>query len=91
VFMKAGTTPMVFNWYESGYVLVVTIFGGLGTLLGPLAAAIIVTFLHDRLTTLFQAWQLVFGLVFVLAVIFFPAGLAGLVTQLGSQLWKTRL
>ena len=84
VFMKAGTTPMVFNWYESGYVLIVVIFGGLGTLLGPLVGAIIVTFLHDQLTTLFKAWQLIFGLVFVVAVIFFPTGLAGIAGQIGS-------
>ncbi len=91
VFMKAGTTPMVFNWYESGYVLVVTIFGGLGTLLGPLVGAVIITFLHDQVTTLFKAWQFVFGLAFVLAVIFLPTGLAGIATQLWSRIWKARL
>jgi branched-chain amino acid transport system permease protein len=90
VFMKAGTTPLVFNWYESGYILVVTIFGGLGTLLGPAIGAVIVTLARDQLITLLQAWQLVFGLAFVLAVIFFPAGLAGVGVRIWSHLWKTR-
>lgn len=89
-FMKSGITPMVFNWYDSGYVLVVTIFGGLGTLIGPAIGAIIVTFLHDQMTTLFKAWQLVFGLAFVLAVIFFPAGLAGVAIRVWSRIWKAR-
>lgn len=90
VFMKAGTTPMVFNWYELGYVLAVTIFGGLGTLLGPVVGAIIVTFVHDQVITLLKAWQLVFGLAFVLAVIFLPKGLAGVAIRIWSLLWKTR-
>jgi len=90
VFMKAGTTPMVFNWYESGYVLAVTIFGGLGTLLGPMIGAIVVTFLHDQVISLFTAWQFVFGLAFVLAVIFFPTGLAGVAIRIWSRWWNTR-
>ncbi len=90
VFMKAGTTPLVFNWYESGYILVVTIFGGLGTLLGPAIGAVIVTLARDQLITLLQAWELVFGFAFVLAVIFFPEGLAGVGVRIWSHLWKTR-
>ena len=90
VFMKAGTTPMVFNWYQSGYVLAVTIFGGLGTLLGPVIGGVIVTFVHDQVSTLFQAWEFVFGLAFVLSVIFFPTGLAGLAIRIWSRLWNTR-
>ena len=90
VFMKAGTTPRVFHWYESGNVLAVTIFGGLGTLFGPVAGAIVVVFLRDQVTTLFTAWQFSFGLAFVLAVIFLPTGLAGVATRLWSRLWQTR-
>ena len=89
-FMKSGITPMVFNWYNSGYVLMVTIFGGLGTLVGPAVGAIIVTFVQDQVTTLFKAWQLVFGFAFVLAVIFLPTGLAGVVIRIWSNLWKAR-
>jgi branched-chain amino acid transport system permease protein len=36
VFLKAGTTPMSLHWTESGNVLIMVIFGGMGTLLGPI-------------------------------------------------------
>lgn len=90
VFMKAGTTPRIFHWYESGNVLAMTILGGLGTLFGPVVGAIVFVFLRDHVTTLFKAWQFSFGLVFVLAVLFLPSGLAGLATSLTRRLWRTR-
>jgi branched-chain amino acid transport system permease protein len=85
VFMKAGTTPMVLHWSESGNVLAMTIFGGLGTLLGPVVGAVAFVFLRDELTTHAQAWQFAFGLVFVLVVILFPNGLAGVLGRLWSR------
>lgn len=90
VFMKAGTTPMTLHWSESGNVLAMTIFGGLGTLLGPVAGAIGFVFLRDEFTTRFQAWQFFFGLAFILAVIFLPTGLAGITTRLWDRLWPAR-
>jgi branched-chain amino acid transport system permease protein len=88
VFMKAGTTPMVLHWSESGNVLAMAIFGGLGTLVGPVVGAIAFVFLRDEFTTRFQAWQLAFGLVFVLVVIIFPTGVAGVARRLWEQAWR---
>ena len=91
VFMKAGTTPMSLYWIESGNVLIMTIFGGLGTLLGPIIGAISFVFLRDALTTRFEVWQLAFGVVFVVVVLIFPSGLAGIVTRVWRLLWQPRL
>ena len=90
VFMKAGTTPMVLHWSESGNVLAMAIFGGVGTLLGPVIGAVAFVFLRDEFTTRFQAWQFAFGLVFVLVVLLFPRGLAGVATQLRDRVWPGR-
>jgi branched-chain amino acid transport system permease protein len=90
VFMKAGTTPMSLHWTESGNVLAMAILGGLGTLVGPVIGAVAFVFLRDEFTTRFQAWQLAFGLVFVIVVLAFPAGLAGLVTRIGNSVWAAR-
>ncbi len=86
VFMKAGTTPMVLHWSESGNVLAMSILGGLGTLLGPVIGAIGFVFLRDEFTTHFRAWQFAFGFVFVVVVIFCPGGLAGIAGRFWSRL-----
>jgi branched-chain amino acid transport system permease protein len=90
VFMKAGTTPMSLYWTESGNVLIMAIFGGLGTLLGPIVGAISFVFLRDALTTGFEVWQLAFGVVFVIVVLVFPSGLAGIVSRVWMLLWRAR-
>ncbi|MGH8694877.1 MAG: branched-chain amino acid ABC transporter permease [Burkholderiales bacterium] len=90
VFMKAGTTPMSLHWTESGNVLVMAIFGGLGTLFGPLIGALAFVFLRDEFTTRFETWQLAFGLVFVIVVLAFPSGLAGILTRAWRALWPVR-
>ena len=87
VFMKAGTTPLVLHWLESGTVLIVTIFGGIGTLLGPVVGAVVFIFLRDELTSRFEVWQLLFGLTFVLAVIFLPSGLIGVLSGIAKRIW----
>jgi branched-chain amino acid transport system permease protein len=88
VFMKAGTTPMSLYWIESGNVLIMAIFGGLGTLFGPIIGAISFVFLRDALTTGFEVWQLAFGFVFVIVVLVFPSGLAGIASRVWMLLWR---
>ena len=88
VFLKAGTTPMSLHWSESVNVLIMTIFGGLGTIVGPVLGAVCFVFLHDVLTSTLAIWQFVFGLIFVVVVIAFPSGLAGLPAQFGKLRWR---
>ena len=90
VYMKAGTTPMSLHWMESGNVLIMAIFGGVGTLLGPVIGAISFVFIRDEFTTRFPAWQLAFGLVFVVVVLAFPTGLAGVFNRAWNSLWRAR-
>ncbi|MGJ5202879.1 branched-chain amino acid ABC transporter permease [Bradyrhizobium sp. HKCCYLR20261] len=89
VFLKAGTTPMSLHWSESGNVLIMTIFGGLGTIVGPVIGAVCFVFLRDALTSALAVWQLAFGLIFVVVVVIFPSGLAGLPAQLGKLSWRS--
>ena len=85
VFLKAGTTPMTMHWSESGNVLIMVIFGGIGTLLGPIIGSTVFVFVRDEFTTRFQAWQFVFGLVFVAVVLLFPNGLIGIINRKRSM------
>jgi branched-chain amino acid transport system permease protein len=90
VFMKAGTTPMTLYWTESGNVLIMAIFGGLGTLLGPILGAVSFVFLRDAVTTGFAVWQLAFGIVFVIVVLIFPSGLVGIASRVWTLSWRAR-
>ncbi|RPF50593.1 branched-chain amino acid ABC transporter permease [Aquisalibacillus elongatus] len=63
--------------------LLMTIIGGVGTLVGPIIGAGIIEFAHHYLSSLadvhwiFERWIILFGIVYILAVIFFPAGIVG--------------
>jgi branched-chain amino acid transport system permease protein len=61
--------------------LLIVIIGGAGTLLGPAVGAALYTLLGYVLQNIFAQWQLVFGIVYILLVLFVPRGLAALVRR----------
>jgi branched-chain amino acid transport system permease protein len=67
----------VVNWTTSGLVVMMTLLGGSGTLLGPVVGGAIVLLLRDQLSTHAGAVGVVTGLVFVLTVLFFRKGVVG--------------
>ena len=67
----------VVNWTTSGLVVMMTLLGGSGTLLGPWVGAAIVLLLRDLLATHAGAVGVVTGVVFVLTVLFFRKGVVG--------------
>lgn len=67
----------VVNWTTSGLVVMMTLLGGSGTLLGPAVGAAIVLILRDQLSSHAGAVGVVTGLVFVLTVLFFRKGVVG--------------
>lgn len=68
-------------------VLLMTMIGGVGTLLGPVVGATVVEVSSHYLMTLshihpiFERWVILFGIVFILIVLFFPAGIVGTIKQ----------
>jgi branched-chain amino acid transport system permease protein len=63
---------------QSGTVLFSTYIGGIGFFIGPIVGAIFVTLLSLGLSDLTQVWQLYFGLIFMVVVVFAPGGITGL-------------
>ena len=57
--------------------LLIVIIGGVGTLIGPALGAALYTLIGYVLQNQFARWQLVFGVVYILLVLFLPYGLAG--------------
>jgi branched-chain amino acid transport system permease protein len=63
---------------QSGTVLFAAYIGGIGFFIGPIVGAVFVTFLSLGLSDLTQVWQLYFGLIFMVVVLFAPGGITGL-------------
>ncbi|KGX87856.1 branched-chain amino acid ABC transporter permease [Pontibacillus marinus] len=75
--------------------LLMTIIGGVGTLIGPIIGAGIIEFAHHWLSELsdvhwiFERWIILFGIIYILAVIFFPRGIVGsLMHMWGKKRYK---
>ena len=66
------------NLVSSGTILLVTFLGGVGFFIGPIIGAIVFTLLQTVMSLYTEIWQLYVGALFVLTVMFFPAGLTGL-------------
>ncbi|WP_273129287.1 branched-chain amino acid ABC transporter permease [Bacillus weihaiensis] len=73
--------------------LLMTIIGGVGTLVGPILGAGIIEVSHHWLSELgktypiFERWIIFFGILYILAVMFFPAGIVG---TLRGKKWKKK-
>lgn len=65
--------------------IVMTLFGGVGTVFGPAIGATLFTFIHEilwaELTVLYMA---IFGGILILLILFFPQGLLGWMKERGS-------
>ncbi len=62
----------------SGKVIVMGLIGGIGTLIGPMIGAVVITIFESIISTYFHAHNLIIGALFVIVVIFMPKGLLGL-------------
>ncbi len=63
--------------------LLMTIIGGVGTLVGPIVGSVVIELAQHYLSGLardfpiFERWIIFFGIIYILAVVFFPRGIVG--------------
>jgi branched-chain amino acid transport system permease protein len=77
---QGSLSPDVFSLDISGEIIVVTVIGGAGTLIGPLAGAFVWVYLQHELQTIGAIagiWKLILGLIFVLLITGFRRGIVG--------------
>ncbi len=77
VFQFASLTDA--HWHMSGEVILMTLLGGVGTLLGPVLGSSLVVWLHHALggSALGSWMSVILGSIFVLCVLLFRAGIVG--------------
>lgn len=82
----AGTLFLVFlefcdvyilYWMTSGIVLVITLFGGAGTFLGPFIGALVFLAMKDGLSRYIEHWEVFTGFFFIAIILFLPKGIMG--------------
>ncbi|HXV99819.1 MAG TPA: branched-chain amino acid ABC transporter permease [Anaerolineae bacterium] len=93
LFMGATGAIMATRWtYIDPYIafnplfsftpVLMAIFGGMGQLYGPVLGATILTYLEEVLITRFPYYyMLIFGTILVVAILYLPNGLVGLITK----------
>jgi branched-chain amino acid transport system permease protein len=83
---------IAFSPYYSFIAILMAVFGGMGTLYGPVIGAALFGYLDRTLRAEFgQAYMLIFGLLLILVILFLPRGLEGLVSRLQDKLERVIL
>jgi len=76
---------IAFNPLFSFMPVLMAIFGGMGQLYGPIIGAAIFTYLEEFLITrLPELYMLIFGIILVVAILYLPDGLVGLI----QKIWR---
>jgi len=83
-------SPVVASFQESAISMIMVALGGIGTVFGPLVGAVVVTGFQHVLSSVFERWSTLLGLIFILSVIFAPQGIVGGVSDLVRRLRRRR-
>jgi branched-chain amino acid transport system permease protein len=88
VLWNVNANPSMLSVNTTINALLMTIIGGVGTLIGPVLGAGVLQLLGYWLNDTFgPRWPLIFGVVYILIVLFFPYGLVG-TWRLRRQGWR---
>jgi branched-chain amino acid transport system permease protein len=75
-------------WTASGDILIMTMLGGAGTLIGPALGAAIFLLMKNVVSSYSEHWLSIIGVTFICCVMFFPGGLWGVLQRLKPP-WVT--
>ncbi len=78
--------PIAFNVLMSFMPVLMVIFGGVNSFIGPVIGAVIFTVLQEKLITQYpQYYMIAFGAIMVLAILLLPDGLVGLAKKISNR------
>lgn len=81
----AYVSPSMMDFLLSGEVIVWTVIGGAGTLVGPILGAGLITLAEHQLTRIITWWHIPLGIAFVAVVIYIPEGIVGKIKEIRND------
>lgn len=78
-------SPQMLHWTVSGDLIIMTVLGGSGSLLGPVIGVALFELLKEGLSRLTPHWHLILGGIFILITLYMPRGVAGLLAGTGAS------
>ena len=82
--LRGFVAPHLFGFEVSTKAVVMSLVGGVGTLLGPLLGSVIITFMELLVGSYTERHLFVLGIIFIVFVMFLPDGLCGLAQRLAD-------
>lgn len=84
--LRGFVAPHLFGFEVSTKAVVMSLVGGVGTLIGPLMGSVIITFLESVVGSYTEHHLILLGTIFIVFVMFLPDGLCGLAQRtLGAR------
>ena len=89
-FLRGFISPETFNGTQSTLFMTMLLFGGTTTLAGPVIGAVILLFFKEVLQAFSTYQGLIYALLLLLALFFFPKGLVGVFLSVKAKLVNRR-
>lgn len=86
-----GAFPELAHWSKSGEGLIITLIGGMGSLLGPVIGSALLLVLQQVFTSVFEYWSALLGVILIILVLFLPEGAVGLGVKIRAFRYLTKL
>lgn len=78
-------SPSIMYWTRSGDLIIMVVFGGMGSVVGPLLGAVALLLLEEVLSGITEYWQIILGPLLLVVVLFARGGIDGLLVQWSAQ------
>ena len=79
--LTSFASPSYLSWQTSGELVLIVVLGGMGTVIGPVAGALILFTLEEILKGLTQYWMAILGPIIVLVALLSNRGIWGALTR----------
>jgi branched-chain amino acid transport system permease protein len=90
--MMYGIVPVeAIFWITSGDIVFMVLIGGIGNLYGPLVGAMVLRWLSETLSVMWNRWPLLSGLFFIIVVLFLRGGCVEILERLREAWGKLEL